>query len=141
VLEEASRAGAADLVEIHGQRPRREVLSAVKGASLAVVVASVRAASGLAERGIVTGKLFEALGLGTPVLLVAPAASDAADILARTGGGRSFVGEDVEGMARFMADVERAPRPDDGCEQYSWTALGARLDGLREVLPGSGVGA
>jgi glycosyltransferase involved in cell wall biosynthesis len=135
VLEEARRAGVAGFVEVHGQRPRPEVLSALKGAALAVVVASVRAGSSLAERGIVTGKLFEAIGLGTPVLLVAPAGSDAAEILARAGGGRSFVGADVEGMARFMADLETAPRPKGSCEQFGWPALGARLDELlRGVL-------
>jgi glycosyltransferase involved in cell wall biosynthesis len=136
VKEEANRAGVTDILEMHGQRPRSEVLAAVKGASLAVVVASVSAGLCLAERGIVTGKLFEAIGLRTPVMLVAPAGSDASEVLARAGGGRSFVGNDIEGMARRLADVEAAPRPGEGRSQFAWPELGIRLDGLlREVLP------
>ena len=80
VREQADRFGLTDRIVLHGRVPRREALSAVKGANLAVVITSVYEQSPLEDKGIVPGKIFEAIGLGTPVLLIAPNGSDATAI-------------------------------------------------------------
>ena len=52
-----------------------------------------------------TGKIFEAIGVGTPVLLIAPKGSDAATTTEPTGLVKSFLGADIQGMASFLKDV------------------------------------
>jgi glycosyltransferase involved in cell wall biosynthesis len=135
---EADRFGVTDRIVLHGKVPRREVLSAVKGANLAVVITSIEDEGTLEDKGIVTGKIFEAIGVGTPVLLVAPKNSDATTTTEGTGLVKSFVGTDVQGMASFLKDVVRGqgPRPKN-VEMFSWTNIAKHLDGvLREAILG-----
>ena len=40
------------------------------------MITSVAEEATIEDRGIVTGKVFEPLGLGTPILLIAPPGSD-----------------------------------------------------------------
>jgi len=131
IREQADRFGLTDRVVFHGRVPRREALSALKGASLAVVITSVAEQDTLEDKGIVTGKIFEAIGLATPVLLVAPTGSDAIAITAPTGLVKSFTGTDIQGMASFLKDVVcgLAPQPKnlDAC---SWTTISRNLDVL-----------
>lgn len=77
VRDEALRFNVIDNICLHGLVSRTEALSAVRGAHVAVVVASVLEDSPLTDTGIVPAKLYEALGMGTPLLLVAPLGSDA----------------------------------------------------------------
>jgi len=136
VREEADRFGLIDRVVLHGGVPRREVLSAVKGARLAVVITSVNEQESLEDKGIVTGKIFEAIGLGTPVLMIAPSGSDAIAITETTGLVKSFSGTDIQGMASFLKDVAcgQAPKPKN-IEACSWTSLSKKFDAvLRKAI-------
>jgi glycosyltransferase involved in cell wall biosynthesis len=136
IREQADRFGLTDRIVFHGRVPRREALSALKGASLAVVITSVAEQDTLEDKGIVTGKIFEAIGLATPVLLVAPIGSDARAITAPTGLVKGFTGTDIQGMASFLKDVVcgRAPQPQD-IEACSWTTIAKNLDAvLRGVV-------
>lgn len=128
---QADRYGLADRIVYHGRVPRREALSAVKGASLSVVITSVAEQETLEDKGIVTGKIFEAIGLGTPVLLIAPHGSDARTITESTGLVKSFTGTEVQGMVPFLTDIVRrnTPQPQN-IELCSWTALSRSLDTL-----------
>jgi glycosyltransferase involved in cell wall biosynthesis len=136
IREQADRFGLIDRVVFHGRVPRREALSAVKGAALSVVITSVAEQETLEDKGIVTGKIFEAIGLGTSVLLIAPVGSDARAITEPTGLVRSFTGAEIQGMVSFLKDVVggQVPQAKD-IEICSWTAISKKLDSnLRSVV-------
>jgi glycosyltransferase involved in cell wall biosynthesis len=129
VREEARRFGMLERVVLHGSVPRTEVLSAVRGASIAVVITSVAEEASLEDRGIVTGKVFEALGLRTPILLIAPSNSDVEAIAETTGVARSFRGNDTDRIVSFLIDaiLGRVPEP-KRFETYTWPNIAKRLD-------------
>lgn len=87
VRQAAERLGVQPFVEVHGLVSRKSALEAQKGAALNVIVASVQEAGSLSENGIVTGKVFDCLALGTPVLVIAPPGSDLREVIKQTGGG------------------------------------------------------
>jgi len=136
VREQADRFGLTDRMVFHGRVPRQQALSAVKGANLAVVITSVVEDQTLEDKGIVTGKIFEAVGLATPVLLIAPMGSDASDITASTGLVKSFMGSEIQGMAIFLeAVVKGQARQPKNIESCSWGGISKTLDSLlREAL-------
>src|SRR5262249_7532417 len=103
IRKDAERFGLCDEVILHGSVPRQQALAAVAGAGVAVVVTSISRKGSLEDRGIVTGKLFEALGLGTRTLLIAPDDSDAENILETSNLGCRFSGDDTEGIAAFLS--------------------------------------
>lgn len=131
VREQADRFGLTNRIVFHGQVPRQEALSAIKGANLAVVITSVVEEMTLEDKGIVTGKIFEAVGLATPVLLIAPLGSDASAITASTGLVKSFMGTDIQGMVSFLEEVirGRSPQPKN-IEICSWATISKKLDKL-----------
>lgn len=133
---EADRFDLNDRIVFHGRVPRREALSAVKGASLSVVITSVAEQETLEDNGIVTGKIFEAIGLATPVLLIAPIGSDARAITEPTGLVKSFTGTEVSAMASFLKDVVNGQVPQlKNAESCSWTTLSKNFDAiLRRIL-------
>ena len=136
VGKEAVRFGVNDRVVLHGKVPRHEVLSAVKGASLTVVIASVEEQAPSEMLGMVPAKVFEAIGLGTPVLLIAPLGSDTRTLLAPSGLVKSFTGVETQGMVSFIKEVVggQAPQPKN-IESCSWTNISKNLDALlRECL-------
>lgn len=136
VRQQAAHYGLTDRIVLHGRVPRREVLSAVKGANLALAISSIYEQSPLIDKGTIPGKIFEAIGLGTPVLLIAPLGSDATALLATTGLGKSFTGTDTQGMVSFLKDVVcgHASQPKN-IESCSWTTLSKKLDAiLRECI-------
>lgn len=136
VREEAVRFGLSDRIVLHGRVPRHEALSAVKGASLAVVVVSVEEQASSEMSGMVPAKIYEAIGLGTPVLLIAPSGSDATDLIAPTGLLQSFTGTQTEGIASFLREVVSGKVPQSkNTELFSWTTISQNLDTLlREVV-------
>jgi glycosyltransferase involved in cell wall biosynthesis len=129
VVEKGKQYGVEQFVVVHGQVPRAQVLSAVRGASISLVITSVSEEDGFAERGIVPGKLFENLGLGTPTLLIAPPGSDVANILATTAGGRRFSGSDTDGIASFLREsIDGQAVRSNNQKAYSWTSIASKLD-------------
>ena len=129
IREEADRYGVTEQVVLHGRVPRTEALSAVRGANVTVVISTVFAEDTFADNGIVPGKLFEPLGLGTPILVIAPLGSDAMEIISKTGMGRAFVGTDIGGIVRFLASMAR-PRHKriPPTVTYSWPDLATKFD-------------
>src|SRR5262249_10445844 len=126
-----------DRVVLHGGVSRTDALSAVRGANIAVVIASVFAEDTQQDNGKIPGKLFEPLGLGTPILLIAPPGSDATQIVEETGMGRGFIGTDIEGIVHFLSNVARTEhnKRTTCTDRYSWPVLAARLDRiLRGVI-------
>jgi glycosyltransferase involved in cell wall biosynthesis len=136
VREEADLLGLNSHVVLHGKVAQQEAVSAVKGANLAVVITSIHEEGTLEDKGIVTGKIFESIGVGTPVLLIAPKGSDATTTTETTGLVRSFTGADIQGMASFLESIVRGqvPHPNN-VDVFSWTNIAKKLDMvLREAI-------
>lgn len=138
IRQEADRFDLSDRIVFHGRVPRGEALSAVKGARLALVITSVAEEQTLEDKGIVTGKIFEAIGLATPVLLIAPEGSDARVITEPTGLVKSFTGIEIQSMVSFLEDVVRgqAPQPQN-IENCSWAVISKDLDALLREVSGT----
>jgi glycosyltransferase involved in cell wall biosynthesis len=136
VRHEAERFGITDRLLVHGRVSRAEALSAVKGAGIGVVITSVFEHMTAEDQGIVPGKVFETLGLATPLLLIAPPGSEAEVIVQSTRIGHRFTGNDIEGMTSFLGHAidGQVFRP-QACEIYAWAHLADRLDGvLRKAI-------
>lgn len=118
------------MVVTHGVVDRNVSLSAIKSADIAIVITTVGSFGSDEEKGIITGKLFEPLGLGTPILLVAPEGNDARAIVKKTGAGRSFTGDQVSEIAAFIDDffagTIKWTRGDP--DEYSWPRIIKDLD-------------
>ena len=123
--------GVEHRIRIEGSVPRSEALAAVRGANLAVVISSVYEAASLEEKGIVTGKVFEEIGLGAPLLVIAPEGSDLDGILKTTGLGNRFAGTQVDGITAFLRERMGggAPVPRN-TELFSWERIGPQLDAV-----------
>ncbi len=138
VLQTARSKAALRYVIDHGLVSRERALSAIKGGLVSVVITSIRDDNVESVLGIITGKLFDALGSGTPVLLVAPAGSEAADIVKGASAGQTFSSRDVSSMARWLAELsssrkQKRPSPP---ERYSWPLIALKLDQyLRTRVP------
>lgn len=136
VLHEARAFGVTDKVCIHGRVSHAEALSAVRGAGVSVVIASVFEETADRDKYIVPGKLFEALGLGTPVLFICPPGSDADAVTNATGLVRMLPAKDVEGMATFFLEVMSGKVPlVKRLDTYTWPNLIRSFDDvLRQVV-------
>lgn len=135
VREAATAFGVRSRVELHGEVPRRQCLEAIRGAGAAVVITSVLDAADIADRGIITGKIFEPIGLGTPVLLITPPQSDAATVIQTAGGGSAFVASNIEGMAAFLMDLMQGKVPASGQPgTYAWPSLVQKLDAMLQQI-------
>jgi glycosyltransferase involved in cell wall biosynthesis len=136
VREVAERNQVLANVVLHGNRPQSEVLAAVKGAGVSVVITTVSETCSMADRGIVTGKVFEAIGLGTPILAIAPSGCDLEKILDNTGLSQRFAATDTSGITAFLSDAMRGDRSKTRTvDAYSWTNLAKIIDGvLRDII-------
>ncbi|WP_447979318.1 glycosyltransferase [Candidatus Nitrospira bockiana] len=135
VRHEAVRCGVLDRVILHGNVSRREVLAALRGACASVVITSVEDDGGPEDDGIVPGKVFEAMGAGTPVLLVSPPRGDVQRMAAETGLIYGFRGDLLDDMTAFLGRaVDRglpaAPPPD----HYAWPSIARKLDLILRAL-------
>lgn len=135
----AARFGVSERVEIGRPVPRGLALEAIGTAGVAVVVTSVNETDSEAESGIITGKLFEIIGLRVPLLVIAATNSEVRRVVATTGGGAVFTASDVDGMARHVAELlDGRSRPYLDPAAYGWNSLGERYsDFLHRTLDGS----
>ncbi len=131
VSAEAARFNVSNRVVLHGKVSRAEALSAVKGAGVAVVIASVAEKPTWVDKGIVTGKVFEPLGLGTPILAIAPPGSALESIIETTGLARLFAGSDIDQIASFLGDTMcgRGPQPRNPAA-CAWPNIVSKLDAI-----------
>lgn len=127
--------GVGERVVLHGLVSRTEALNAVRSADAAVVVTGMNDEAPLAERGIMSGKIFEALGLGTPVLLVCPRNGDARQLLEGTLGA-AFCASEIDGIARWIASrAQSLPVRSEPLASCSWVTLTRQFDALlRDVI-------
>jgi glycosyltransferase involved in cell wall biosynthesis len=136
IREQARRYEVMEKVVLHGKVPRAQALSAIRGAKVAVVITSVADEICSEDQVIVPGKIFDTIGLGTPMLLIAPPGSDVEHIIETTRLGRRFSGSDIEGMTSFLfARVSgQAYEPKD-LGGYAWNHIVAKMDAvLRKAM-------
>ncbi len=135
VRQEAARFGVIDKVVMHGHVTRSEALSALKGSDISLVITVVNEDATVADKGMVTGKLFESLGMGKRVLLVAPADSDAATIAKSSGSVHRFSGNDIDGMATFLKNamlnaICDVNNREGAIEAYAWPNIAKHFDSI-----------
>ena len=140
VREQAAQLDLNDRIVLHGKVPRHEVLSAVKGASLAVVIVSIEEQASSDMAGMVPAKIYEAIGLETPVLLIAPNGSDATKVTASTGLVKSFTANDTHGMISYVKSVIHGEVPrSENIDTFSWQTIGRNIDAvLRQAVSRNG---
>jgi hypothetical protein len=103
---------------------------------MAVVITTVADQMSQADRGIVPGKLFEILGLGTRILLISPPGSDAEAIALPTGLAYRFQGDDIAGIAAFLREgCDHPVQANNNLETFSWPNIAYRMNEvMRSVL-------
>jgi glycosyltransferase involved in cell wall biosynthesis len=137
VREEARRFGVMDRVVLHGVVPRSEALSATRGAEVVVVITSVAQESSMEERGMMTGKVYEALGLGARILSIAPIGSDIRTIDESSGMARTFVGSDIDDIASFLVNAMRDPDlRRTNRDFYGWPSVATKMDHVLRLAVG-----
>lgn len=94
-------------------------------------------------RGMLTGKLFEYLGSGTPVLAIAPTDGEAADAIARCRSGWTHAPGDADGIRERLRGLWRRHRagesalanPDPGeIARFSRRNLAGRLGAILDTI-------
>ena len=136
VRDEAIRFGVMDKIVLHGRVTRAEAVSAVRGAGVTVVITSVLDENSAEDSGIIPGKVFEALGSGVPILLIAPRGSDIEKIGESAESVRLVIGTDIDGITSYFKEVMSVMAPKVKTpERYAWPNLIRRLDAvLRGVI-------
>ena len=82
------------------------------------------------NKGILTGKLFEYLASGVPILCLGPADGDAAGIIARAKAGATFEYKDEKGISSFLCSAADTFKPDkDYIKEFS------RVNLTRMIIP------
>ena len=140
VLTSIQRAGWADRLETIPYVPHDEAIRYMKRASLLLLCINRVAGA----EGIVTGKLYEYLASGRPVLGVGPAGGDAAAILSETSAGQLFGHDDAEGVTAFLQrhyaawerDEPVAGATETAAARYSRKRQTGRLAELLDRLTG-----
>lgn len=92
--------GLQDRVEIKSYVPHEEAIRAICTADLLLLSISKTPGSEL----ILTGKLFEYLGSGTPILFIGATGGDAADVIREAGQGACFEHDQVGQISNFLEE-------------------------------------
>lgn len=90
--------GVADVTEVVPYVPHDEAVAYMRRAGLLLL--SIEAFP--EDEGMITGKIYEYLAAGRPVVGVGPPDGDAAALLQKTKGGRLFGREDVAGLTQYI---------------------------------------
>jgi hypothetical protein len=122
--DDIAAAGLGSVVKIHGVLPRARALELLSRSHLALVLAQDQPLC-------VPAKIYEAVGLGVPTLVIAEEASAAARE-ARRIGAMTLEGEDVAGMRSVIEDLlaGRIPIRIEPKAPISYEALAVQMDRL-----------
>jgi glycosyltransferase involved in cell wall biosynthesis len=94
-----TRHGLGDAVVVHGYLPHHEALAEVARSDAGlIVIADVPGAE-----AVYTGKLFEYLGMGLPVVVLGPLAGAASELVAQVRAGWSVAYDDVTGLSDLIS--------------------------------------
>jgi glycosyltransferase involved in cell wall biosynthesis len=126
VNDQIKQYGLENRYMYHGNISREKCLENIKGSSLAIVITSVNKEAGLAEKGIITGKVFEPLALKTPILAIAPHGSDVESVIKHRGW--TFSSDEVNKIAKTMRSIiEKELKFEAREELYNWPNISAQL--------------
>lgn len=95
----------AETVTLSGYRPHKQAVAAMAEADLLLL--SVSRTPGSEQ--ILTGKLFEYLGAGNPILFLGPVKGDAAKIISENDQGVAFEHDEFREIGRFLRSVLENP--------------------------------
>jgi glycosyltransferase involved in cell wall biosynthesis len=131
VNDQIKQYGLENRYMYHGNISREKCLENIKGSSLAVVITSVKKKASLADKGIITGKVFEPLALKKPILTIAPEGSDVECIIRDRGWTCSS--DEVNKIAQIMkSTIAQELKFEAPNELYNWSNISAQLS--RELL-------
>ena len=85
------------------------------------------------NKSIITGKLFEYLATGLPILCLGPVGGDADEIIKRCKAGKTIVYYDTEKISTFLSDIRENPLLSDGLTIRSFSRLNL-VKRIAEVL-------
>ena len=137
VLDLAQRLGISDWVERVPYVPHKEAVRFMQESHvLLLVINRVPIA-----RDIVTGKVFEYMATGRPVLGIGPPDGQAAAVIDDVGAGKMFDYEDDDALAQYLVDLRAAwqdwrPAHPDRVEAYSRKGQTGRLAAIFDTLAG-----
>lgn len=103
-IEAAEQAGVADAVTFHGFKPYAEALAAVSRADAGLLILP----DGPGSAGVYSGKLFDYLGMGIPVLLYGPSEGAAGKLVAEANAGLVVPFGDVDAMVHALCELAAA---------------------------------
>jgi glycosyltransferase involved in cell wall biosynthesis len=103
-LAYAEQLGVGDRLEVLRFVPRRQSLALQRDSEALLLLVADAAGRGHA---VLTGKLFEYLAAGRPILAAAPPDGEAAALIRETGAGLVVAPDDVDGLAAALTDLER----------------------------------
>jgi hypothetical protein len=140
-LEAARERGVESLVEVRPYMPHGAAVRLMRSSALLLLL--INRVDG--AEGIMTGKLFEYVASGRPVLGIGPAAGDAAGVLRQTGAGEMLDYDDADGVAEILSEAYAAWKagqpqkgaPPDAASPYSRRSQTGRLAALlNEMIAG-----
>ena len=131
VNDQIKQYGLENRYMYHGNISREKCLQNIKGSSLAIVITSVNKEASLAEKGIITGKVFEPLALKTPILAIAPEGSDVERVI--QGSGWMCSSDQVNEITKIMKSIIRQESKFEARnELHNWPNISAQLS--RDLL-------
>ena len=100
--EWAESRGLGDRLELVPYAPHAEALRLQRDSEALLLLIPEAGGRG---KGVLSGKVFEYLAAGRPILAVVPPDGAAAELIRETGAGVVVAPDDVEGMKRALADL------------------------------------
>jgi len=119
--------GLSDAVDCRGVVSHEEALQLQAQSLCTLVVTTVDELAEGADRGVLTGKLFEAIELARNVMVISPANSDVRALTAHIPHVGNFTGAQVDLMADWLKALVDSPVGVSKCpSHFSWQKLSAK---------------
>jgi glycosyltransferase involved in cell wall biosynthesis len=100
---------------------REESFSVTKSSDLSIVITSVKTEANLSDKSILTGKVFEAIGMNTHILCIAPNNTDIRNLISQQDKGSAFTGEQIEDIAQFIIHKEKNRHQIKEKSKFEWS--------------------
>jgi glycosyltransferase involved in cell wall biosynthesis len=135
VIESIDKRGLSNIVEVIDYLPHDKMLSELMNTNLLLLMIN-RVENAVR---ITTGKIFEYIGSGRPILGLGPLNGDAAKILENAEAGNMYDWDDIEGIKNYV--LEEIGKPDSAIEKidekrlrYSRKALTKEMANFMDIV-------